>query len=221
MPPLFGFGGLLPPGAPPPGLTPQQLAGMSVLLQQQQHAAAVAAAMFSGGFPPLDPAALAAAMQGQFAMAASAASQMQMLQGQLNGQLGGQPKPPFGHLPPSGPPFGPPFGGAALFRPPSAGNLADQLGCGPAMREPSTQQQTQADDGERSSLGRHSYERQQRDAGVRRPCSLTSCATSDVARGTRLVELAQASCPHAARRPTRQRTSFCQTFSNGAACLAE
>jgi len=178
MPPLFGFGGMPPPGAPPPGLMPQQLAGMSVLLQQQQHAAAVAA-MFSGGFPPLDPAALAVAMQSQFAMAASAASQMQMLQGQLNGQS----RPPFGHFPPPGPPFGPPF----LFRASSTGNLADQLGCGAAMREPSTQQQQQpqqqkqADDGERSSLGRQSFERQHRDAGVLKPCPLTSCTAFEMA----------------------------------------
>ncbi|CAL8471951.1 g11493 [Coccomyxa elongata] len=143
MPPPFGFGGMsgMPAAAGPGAMTPQQLAGMSVLLQQQ----AAAAAMFSSGaFNPLDPVAVAAAMQTQFAnaVAASAANQMLAMQA---GPMGGQPggPPPFAHLPPPGPPFG----AAGLFRPPSGGNLAAFRG---AAHEMSGQQAQQTDDGERS-----------------------------------------------------------------------
>ncbi len=130
-------------------MTAQQLAGMTVLLQQQ----AAAAAMFSSGaFNPLDPVAVAAAMQTQFAnaVAASAANQMLAMQA---GPMGGQPggPSPFAHLPPPGPPFG----AAGLFRPPSGGNLA---GFGGAAYEMSDQQAQQTYDGERS-FG------QRRDAG--------------------------------------------------------
>ncbi|BDA47608.1 probable transcription factor MYBS2 at N-terminal half [Coccomyxa sp. Obi] len=149
MPPPFGFGGM-PAAAGPGAMTPQQLAGMSVLLQQQ----AAAAAMFSSGaFNPLDLVAVAAAMQTQFvsATAASAANQMLAMQG---GPMVNQPgPPPFAHLPPPGPPFGPPPG---LFRPPSGGNL---VAFGGAALDMSGQQPQQTDDGQ------HSFG-QRRDAGT-------------------------------------------------------
>ena len=160
MPPPFGFGGMngMPPTAGPGVMTPQQLAGMSVLLQQQ----AAAAAMFSPAtFNPLDPVSMAAAIQTQFAnaVAASAANQMLAMQG---GPMGGQPgPPPFAHLPPPGPPFG----AGGLFRPPSGGNL---VGFGGPAHDLSGQQPQQTDDGD-CSFG------QRRDAGG---CPQWKCSSS-------------------------------------------
>lgn len=144
LPPPFAFGGLpgMPGAAGPGALTPQQLAGMSVLLQQQQQQqVAAAAAMFPGAFNPAHDR-VAAAMQSQFASAV-AANQMLAMQGQMGGHPGlpngGQLVPPV-----------PPFGGATLYRPPSGGNLSGFSG-GPMPREQFSQQQPQlTDDGERS-----------------------------------------------------------------------
>ncbi len=156
LPPPFGFGGLpgMPSAGGPGALTPQQLAGMSVLLQQQQQQqqAAAAAAMFPGAYNPLDPSAFAAAMQNQFANAV-AANQMLAMQGQMGGLPAGV------QLPPPGPaPFG---GGPGLYRPPSVGNLSGFSGLG-SREAPSQQQQQLTDEGERSfgrlrdAGGRHS-----------------------------------------------------------------
>ena len=141
LPPPFGFGGLpgMPSAGGPGALTPQQLAGMSVLLQQQQQQqqAAAAAAMFPGAYNPLDPSAFAAAMQNQFANAV-AANQMLAMQGQMGGLPAGVQLPP-----------------------PGVGNLSGFSGLG-SREAPSQQQQQLTDEGERSfgrlrdAGGRHS-----------------------------------------------------------------
>jgi hypothetical protein len=125
MPP-FAFnalGGVAGQQMPGP-LPPQQ---MAVLMQQQQQAAAAAATFAAGvanvGFP-LDPAAMAAAMQGQ--IAGAMAGQLMAMQGAAAHQgLAGVPRLPLQQLPPFGL-----FGGVPgmLLRPPSSDNLVGLSG---------------------------------------------------------------------------------------------